>query len=246
MKQCLNLSSNKSDEAKIKFFEKAIKGNKIDGSCIKNGSEYELNCIADTKCTNCNFEEHCYFGIRKLSQSQFFMLADKFNEIKKVNASDIKFGTAVKLQTRQLNIKEDKLQELRLKYGKCLSERQIRRIQQELYADEDFDNDYLTLNYEDLETGNNRIMIGIISGITNPFGYYFSEYCQHSNSFIGSNNHCVHYVHKPNLTLATPGKDFEDYFTWTIPEIIEILSPEESSMYLEKDKDFYSNLNKIN
>ena len=47
MKQCINLGSAgvKSDDAKIKFFEKALKENKIDGSYIKNGSEYELNCI---------------------------------------------------------------------------------------------------------------------------------------------------------------------------------------------------------
>ena len=238
MKQCLNLSSNKSDIAKIKFFEKAIKENKIDGSYIKNGSEYELNCIADTKCINCNFEEHCYFGIRKLSKPQFFMLADKFPEIKKVNESDIKFGTVVKLQTRLLKIKESKLQYLRIIYGRCLSEKQINKIKSDLYEDDSHDNN-LSINYTDLETVDNRVLTGIVSGI-NPFGYYFSEYCQHSNSFIGSNNHCVHYVHKPNLTLATLGKDFEDYFTWTKPEIIEILSPEESSMYLEKQKDFYS------
>lgn len=232
MKRCLNLSSNKSDEAKIKFFEKAIKENKIDGSYIKNRSEYELNCIADTKCINCNFEEHCYFGIRKLSKPQFFMLANKFPEIKKVNESDIKFGTVVKLQTRLLKIKESKLQYLRIIYGRCLSEKQINKIKSDLYEDDSHDNN-LSINYTDLETVDNRVLTGIVSGI-NPFGYYFSEYCQHSNSFIGSNNHCVHYVHKPNLTLATPGKDFEDYFTWTKPEIIEILSPEESSMYLEK------------
>ena len=77
------------------------------------------------------------------------MLADKFPEIKKVNAPDIKFGTVVKLQTRQLKIKEDKLRDLRINYGKCLSERQINQIQEEFY-DEDFDNDYLTINYEDL------------------------------------------------------------------------------------------------
>lgn len=241
MKQCLTLDSIsvKSDEAKIKFFEKALKENKIDGSYIKNGSEYELNCISTESCKNCDFEEHCYFGIIKLSKPQFFMLADKFNEIKKVNTPDIKFGTVVKLQTRQLKIKEDKLQDLRINYGKCLSERQIKQIQEEFY-DEDFDNDYLTINYEELETTSDRIMIGMISGINNHFGYYFSEYSQHSNSFNGSNKQCIHYVNKPNFTLTTPGKDFEDYFTWTAPEIIEILSPEESSKYLEKQKDFYS------
>ena len=241
MKQCLNLSSAgvKSDEAKIKFFEKALKENKIDGSYIKNGSEYELNCISTESCKNCDFEEHCYFGIRKLTQHQFFMLADKFNEIKKVNTSDIKFGTVVKLQTRQLKIKEDKLRELRINYGKCLSERQIKQIQEEFY-DEDFDNDYLTINYEDLETTSDRIIIGIISGINNPFGYYFTEYSVHSNSFIGSNKQCIHYVNKPKFILDKPGKDFEDYFTWAVPEIIEILSPEESQKYLEKDKEFYS------
>ena len=156
----------------------------------------------------------------------------------------LKSGTVVKLQTRLLKIKESKLQYLRIIYGRCLSEKQINKIKSDLYEDDSHDNN-LSINYTDLETVDNRVLTGIVSGI-NPFGYYFSEYCQHSNSFIGSNNHCVHYVHKPNLTLATPGKDFEDYFTWTKPEIIEILSPEESSKYLEKQKDFYSNLTGIN
>jgi hypothetical protein len=242
MKKCLTLDSTgvKSDDGKIKFFTEALKENKIDGSYIKNGSEYELNCISTESCKNCDFEEHCYFGIRKLTRHQFFMLADKFNEIKKVSAPDIKFGTVVKLQTRQLKIKEDKLRDLRINYGKCLSERQIKQIQEELYENENFDNDYLTINYEDLETTNNRIITGIISGISSPFGYYFNEYSQHSNIFIGSNTHCVQFVHKPEFILDKPGKDFEDYFTWTIPEIIEIIPSEESQKYLEKQKDFYS------
>lgn len=48
------------------------------------------------------------------------------------------------------------------------------------------------------------------------------------------------------LILSTQGKDFEDYFICTEPEIIEVLSPDESQKYLEKDKDFYSNLTGIN
>lgn len=88
--------------------------------------------ISDESCNQCNFEEHSYYGIRKLSKPQFFMLADKFLEIKKVNAPDIK-------------------------YGRCLSENQIRQIK------------------EDLETADNRVLTGIISGINNPFGYYFNE-----------------------------------------------------------------------
>ena len=167
------------------------------------------------------------------------MLADKFPEIKKVNESDIKFGTVVKLQTRLLKIKESKLQYLRIIYGRCLSEKQINKIKSDLYEDDSHDNN-LSINYTDLETTSDRIMIGIISGINNSFGYYFTEYSVHSNSFIGSNKHCIHYVNKPKFILDKPGKDFEDYFTWAVPEIIEILSPEESQKYLEKDKEFYS------
>ena len=245
MKQCLNLSSNKSDEAKIKFFEKAIKEKKIDGSYIRNRyGEIELNCISDESCNQCNFEEHCYFGIRKLSKDQFFMLADKFPEIKKVNESDIKFGTVVKLQTRLLKIQESKLQYLRIIYGRCLSEKQINKIKSDLYEDDSHDNN-LSINYTDLETVDNRVLTGIVSGI-NSFGYYFNEYSEHSKTFAANNSHCVHYVNRPNFILDKLGKDFEDHSIWTVPEIIEILSPEESQKYLEKHTEFYSNLNKIN
>ena len=191
----------------------------------------------DIKCQQCNFEEHCYFGIRKLSKDQFFMLADKFHQIKKVNAPDIKFGSVVTLQTRLLKIKPDKLRWLRAMYGKCLSERQIQQIQNKLYNNESEDK-HLTIDYEDLEIVDERIMIGIISGINLPFGCYFTEYSTHCKDFIGSNKYCVHYVHKPSISLSLIGKDFEDYSIWAEPEIIEILSPEESKKYL--DKDFYS------
>ena len=173
------------------------------------------------------------------------MLADKFSEIKKVNAPDIKFGTVVKLQTRLLKIKPDKLQWLRAMYGKCLSERQIQQIQNKLYNNESEDK-HLTIDYEDLEIVDESIMIGIFSGINLPFGCYFTEYSTHCKDFIGSNKYCVHYVHKPSISLSLIGKDFEDYSIWTEPEIIEILSPEESQKYLEKDKDFYSNLTGVN
>ena len=239
MKQCLYLSSNKSDEAKLKFFEKALKQNKIDGSYIKNGSEYELNCVSTESCVSCDFEEHCYFGIRKLTKSQFFMLANKFDEIKKVNAPDIKFGTVVKLQTRLLKIKESKLQNLRSFYGKCLSERQTQEIKNDLFENDSDDNN-LEIRYEDLETVDERTHIGLILGINLPFGYYFTEYSVHIKDFVGNNRQCVHYVHKPSICLDKAGKDFEDYFTWTTSEIIEILSPEESQKYLEKQKEFYS------
>ena len=245
MKQCLNLSSNKSDIAKIKFFEKAIKENKIDGSFTYNGYQYVLNCVAENKCWQCDFEEHCYFGVRKLSKDQFFMLADKFSEIKKVNAPDIKFGTVVKLQTRLLKIKPDKSQWLRVMYGKCLSEKQIQQIRNKLY-EENSENEDLTINYEDLIATNNRVLTGIITGINLPFGYYFEEYSSPRNVFVGSSQRCVHFVNKPKLILSTQGKDFEDYFIWTEPEIIEVLSPDESQKYLEKDNDFYSNLTGIN
>lgn len=241
MKQCLNLSfcSVKDDEAKIKFFEKAIKENKIDGSYTWNGYQYTLNCTSDVKCKQCNFEEHCYFGIRKLSKSQFIVLADKFPEIKKVNQSDIKFGTIVKLQTRLLKIKESKLSRLRAFYGKCLSERQTQMIQNKFYDDES-DEKYITVNYEDLIEVNNNIKIGMI--ISTAYGaYYYSDYIS-DESFNGSTR-CIAVVNKPPIILNTAGKDFEDYFVWTEPEIIEILSPEESQKYLEKQKDFYSCLN---
>lgn len=159
-----------------------------------------------------------------------------------VNASDIKFGTVVKLQTRLLKIKESKLQELRVKYGKCLSEKQIQEIKSDLYMN-DAEDEYSTVDYGDLETTNNRVLTGIISGINKPFGYYFTEYSSHTKEFVGNNRQCIHYVHKPSIRLDKAGKDFEDYFTWTTSEIIEILSPEESQKYLEKHKDFYSCLN---
>lgn len=244
MKQCLNLSfyNNKDDEAKIKFFEKAIKENKIDGSFTYNGYQYELNCVSTESCKCCDFEEHCYFDIRKLSKEQFIMLADKFQEIKKVNTSDIKFGSVVKLQTRLLKIKESKLIRLRAFYGKCLSERQIQEIKNDLYINDEEDED-LYIEYNDLETTGERIHIGLISGISKPFGYYFTEYSEHNKEFIGNNIQCIHYVHKPSIRLDKAGKDFEDYFTWTTSEIIEILSPEERQKYLEKQKDFYSLIN---
>ena len=78
------------------------------------------------------------------------------------------------------------------------------------------------------------------------FEYYFNEYSEHSKTFTANNSHCVHYVNRPNFILDKLGKDFEDYCMWTTTEIIEILSPEESQKYLEKDKDFYSNLTGIN
>ena len=243
MKQCLNLSFDgvKSDVAKIKFVEKAIKENKIDGSYIRNNNGIEIQCISTESCKKCDFEEHCYFGIRKLTEEQLVMLADKFNQIKKINESDIKFGTVVKLQTRLLKIKESKLQNLRLKYGRCLSERQMQEIQSELFEN-DLDTDYLIVNYEDLETVGERTFVGVISGINRPFGYYFTEYSHHPKEFRGSSNQCVHYVKKPGIDLLNAGKDFEDYSLWTIPEIIEIISPEESQKYLENQKDFYSPL----
>lgn len=150
-----------------------------------------------------------------------------------VNASDIKFGTVVKLQTRLLKIKESKLQELRVKYGKCLSEKQIQEIKSDLFENDSEDAN-LEIRYDDLIATNNRILIGIITGINLPFGYYFEEYSTHRDSFVGSSQRCAHYVHKPSIRLDKAGKDFEDCFICTEPEIIEILSLDESQKYLEK------------
>lgn len=154
----------------------------------------------------------------------------------------VKFGDIVKLESYKLKIKESKLKELQEKYGACLSRRQMQEVQSENFEN-DIDSDLLNIHYEDLEIAIIREHIGVISGINDLFGFYYSSYSIHNPGF-GSSQFCISHEDKPLITIDKFGIDFTDYFAETKPRILKVLSPDEIKelKISNKQKEFYSNI----
>lgn len=151
----------------------------------------------------------------------------------------VKFGDIVILETHQLKIKESKLKELQEKYGVCLSRKQMNLVQNENYEN-DIDSDLMNIYFEDLEITKTTEQIGIISGINNLFGYYFNGYSEHTPGF-GSAQFCQTYQDKCSITIDNIGVDFEDYFVYTKPRIVKVISPKEIAdlKFNNKQKEFF-------
>ena len=168
-----------------------------------------------------------------------FVNSIKFAEKNFKTSDTVKFGDIVLLETHQLKIKELKLRELQEKYGVCLSRKQMNSVQNENYEN-DIDSDLMDISYEDLEITKTTEQIGIISGINNLFGYYFNGYSEHTPGF-GSAQFCQTYEDKRSITIDNIGVDFEDYFIYTKPRIVKVISPKEIAdlKFNNKQKEFF-------
>ena len=168
-----------------------------------------------------------------------FVNSIKFAEKNFKTSDTVKFGDIVLLETHQLKIKESKLRELQDKYGVCLSRNQMNLVQNENYEN-DIDSDLMNIYFDDLEISKTTEQIGIISGINNLFGYYFNGYSEHTPGF-GSAQFCQTYEDKRSITIDNIGVDFEDYFIYTKPRIVKVISPKEIAdlKFNNKQKEFF-------
>lgn len=145
-----------------------------------------------------------------------FMNPIKFAEKNFKTSDTVKFGDIVLLETHQLKIKELKLRELQEKYGVCLSRKQMNSVQNENYEN-DIDSDLMKI-WKSQKPQNKLVL------------YLELIICSVIILMVIANillDSVLRNFVKRSITIDNIGVDFEDYFIYTKPRIVKVISPKE-------------------